>query len=238
MHAPTRAVGALVKAALILSASLAAQHAGAGIVFNWVTASVSPTTFAAEGRLELADALWWSGALQIPAVDVPDLGLYQGCNGAPYVYPDGSFGPGCTAITGIEDFYFNVNGREPYRGIFFASLKMRADFSLSDTNELAGAIRAESVDANAVMLRSTGNAGLWTVLFQSDDYGPGPNGCYHQPYCEGATGRWVLDTATIPVHEPATLALVGAALVGGCIAGSSARRRARPGASAAGRSAA
>ena len=225
MSTSIKTLSAAFRAALFVTASLAGMHASAGIVYNWVTESFSDSVFAVEGRIEIANSFWPNGTLDVPGIQDPNSRIFYGCNGSTYVNAAG-FYPGCTALTGIEDFYFNVNNRNSDGAVYFDSLKIQASLSVNGASPLSGRIAAESALKTNVRLEGAGNINLWTIAaFQSDLGNPGPTGCRQPPYCTGATGRWVIDRTTIPVPEPTTLALVAAAFVGATV---SRRRKSAP----------
>jgi hypothetical protein len=206
--------------ALLMSAALGATHANAGVVFNWVPGTIDPNFSSVTGRLEVTEAAWLAGHVNNAGVGVTAspgglielrvevVGLYSGlmsihgfdCATAPIQYAS------TCAFFSLTGSHFLDDGDGTWS--YFIN------FSGSTLN-----LSALSYNIVNDQVRVSGGT---IDLYR--DYGVTLPGlpCQEPGDCR-ATGTWLLDTTTVPVAEPATIALVGLALSGLAIA-----RRRRP----------
>jgi hypothetical protein len=159
--------------------SLAGQ-AYAGPIFNWVPMSNSRSITSASGTIELTDA-----AAQGSGLNYNTHGLITTDPSSP-----------------IVDFRMTVNGKaltivpgDVYPDGF--SMNVALQFN-------GGASPAGSIDANNQEsdIAFGGDSSLWTISrFGSDDPSAG---CFEQPGCAGATGRWEFagTSSGVSVPEP------------------------------------
>lgn len=187
----------------------------AAVVYHWETLDAKGSSSRLEGRLEIDPVAYRSGSLRYTYASLPT--------------PCGGSTPGCPDPTSpVLRWSF---------GLFEAMGPwINHDYRLGDGFPDGETARFELtlgptldgwMDSSGTLapLQTRGVAGIWRL----DSLCSEMNAQRGQPICgswldvpEGVTGRWVLDRNTLPVHEPAPLAL---ALAAGLAAAVVRRRR-------------
>ena len=176
-------------AALICLASMPA--ANAGVIYRWTDTTINPVVGRMTGVIEISTASWESGASLS--------GWYSG-------------GIGPQPIPGMERFFLSgefIAFTVDYRSATPPGIGTYG-FDVTMASPLSGSRIGFNTGFDSTWMTPT-SGGTWIVEnFSSDSPGP----CYVNTgeACLGQTGKWVLDTSTLPVPEPATWALWAAGL--------------------------
>lgn len=182
----------------------ACGSASAGVIYNWHQLSASPTIDLSSGRIEITDAAWLSGHVNVDYT-----------HGIPLDSPviDLTFmtGHSCLSGDGLCPPISVFAGEHPdFAGYVVADLTAVLTFG----DVMTGGIYA--MDFQTQLQMGSGESPLWTIgQFRSED------GCFFgendEQSCSGATGEWVLDPDSLPVvsiPEPGVAGLFGLGLLG------------------------
>jgi hypothetical protein len=197
--------------AVVLAVPCLTAHAG--VVYNWHQLSPSDGIKSSYGKLEVTDAAWRNGSLD---VDYESATVYPP-SGIPII-PDSK----------ILNFKFDINAPvgdrehpvEVSPRTFFPYHHLDASLEFNGTNSwIKGDIKDGDIYAydgyDEVYLGSSASSG-WTIEDFGSDSDPDRDSiCGHYP-CSGATGEWVIDPSTIPqsVPAPGALGLFGFGVLG------------------------
>ena len=184
----------MLKALALASSLLLAQTAAqAGVTYNWVSDSYSPSIQQVSGSIVFEDHVGPNGSV---ATDYSHCG-YCG---------DESFD-----IPGVASFSFAVNGVSFSMPSFLGFNLVSLALDLQGAAGLSGSIYLED-GQSTVSLASVGGTSWLIDWFSSDN---GHTGCFEEG-CSGATGHWALagTPPTGAVPEPGSLALLLPALAG------------------------
>lgn len=165
----------------------------ASVIYNWDTVENSDHLFPEGGQLEITDAAWRAGSLSVDLNNIL----------TPSNEPFSTF-PGSSIIS----LTFTANNKtiaiSPRTGEsnFGGPWHLLADLDVDYGGFLTGSLLANNAESDFTM--GAGGDGLWTISrFGSDDLDAVGEECFKAPGCSGATGRWLVDSATIPVAVPA-----------------------------------
>jgi hypothetical protein len=198
---------------LFIAAICLSVPAYAGVIYNWHQELSSSGISMSYGTLEVTDAAWRSGFLDVD---------YEH---ATYYPPGDSYASPTIPSSKILNFEFSINNPAPgrYQGIppveiqprdFFAYGYIDAFLKFNGANPLIGGVIDADDGQSEAHLRS-GASSLWTIGNFGSDYDTAGTLCGSDP-CSGAIGRWIIDPSTIPesVPAPGMLGLFGLGLFG------------------------
>lgn len=200
--------------AVMLGCALAAQ---ADVVYNWQEVAPTAELVGSGGQLVISDDAWRAGSVSYTAAPCGPSGNRPGCMGyedSPVLSLAFGTGVGDPRAELITDLRMSALGGPP--NVF--ELRLRPD-GLIDGRIAGGS------PTGSELLEMAG-LGTWTIGLFSTDRLLAPCSVTS---CSGATGQWVLNTATVPpdagqVPEPGILPLMALASIG---LGMALRRRCR-----------
>lgn len=176
---------------LVVAAALSAAFGvHADVVYNWQTVDAQGATSNIGGRLVISDQAWRAGSIDYRFQPTPTVRADQ--------------------ASPVIELLFYIND-ETYQWVmhYFREGRGFEDSQASYVHaafgdELDGAMGSGGTFAAMSMISTSG---LWTVNWLFTERPPvSALGCWRD-VCEGVTGRWVLDQATVPISVPGTLAL-------------------------------
>lgn len=178
---------ALIISVLAAFGLIASGGSAAGVIYHWEQLTSSSTIDSSSGTLEIADAAWLSGHID----------LDQNC-----AYFEGGCSPSLDNSP-ILTFEFAINGLSAIDAspnpAGFSILTALLD--VDSNGQLSGSLYGRDFTGFASLF---GTPGDWSVAKWSSD-----EDCWlgvpNPEVCSGATGHWVLDPSTVPtvsVPEP------------------------------------
>ncbi len=179
---------------LMLALILASSPAYASVVYNWLTVENSEFLFPEGGQLEITDAAWRAGGLSA------DLSNFYTPSDDPFsTFPSSPLTSLTFTANNKTVAIFPTTGESNIQFPWY----LEADLGVDYAGFLTGGLLASNGESDFTM-NSSGGGSLWTILrFGSDDVDSVGEECFSAPGCSGATGRWLVDPATIPLSVPA-----------------------------------
>lgn len=192
-------------AALIATAGFMADSTSAGVIYNWQQLSPSSSITSSTGILEISDAAWLGGHIDLDQV----------CSES-YLHPCSP----SVADSPILQFKFGVDELRPINASPDTDVYYRhliANLDIAANGALDGGLYGEDFTGFAEL--GSGRTGLWTIFqWASDEDCWDGQGEYPEvrDFCGDATGTWVLDASTLPatsVPGPSPLPLFAAGVL-------------------------